>query len=162
VLSLRTQFLKHSRPSATTLNETRLQAARNSADALARKLKALQSTVFEQAQQLKEASIDKLKEEMVESWNAAQCEGQDDTVTAAFLETSEKIRDYRIHLKDDILKAQYSSTEIDEAKERLQRVKQIESCGSNDSHDGTDLVTIGPSSFIAEKFQKFWPSPHHV
>ena len=67
---------------------TILQSARCSAEALARKQKALQSnakfkssmTVFEQAQQLKEASIDQLKVEMIEAWEASQCEGQSDTV----------------------------------------------------------------------------------
>ena len=68
---------------------TILQSARCSAEALARKQKALQSnakfkssmTVFEQAQQLKEALIDKLKEEMEDAWRASECEGQADTVT---------------------------------------------------------------------------------
>jgi hypothetical protein len=97
-------------------------------------------TVFEQAQQLKEVSIDQLKEEMIEAWEASQCEGQSDTVTEAFLDTYEKIKSYRIHLKVDIVKARYSPTEIDEAKERLQRIKQIESHGSNDSEDTIPLM----------------------
>jgi hypothetical protein len=117
---------------------TILQAARCSAEALSRKQKALLSnaksktsmTVFEQAQQLKEASLDKLKDEMIASWKASQREGQDNTVSATFLDTYEQIRTYRLTLKDEVLTATYSPAEIDQAKERLQRIKQIESYGT--------------------------------
>ena len=127
---------------------TILQSARCSAEALARKQKALQSnakfkssmTVFEQAQQLKEALIDKLKEEMEDAWKASECKGQDHTVTESFLETYDQIKDYRISLIEDIVHARYSQPEIDQAKERLQRVKQIESHGSNDSEDTIPLM----------------------
>ena len=83
---------------------TILQSARCSAEALARKQKALQSnakvkssiSVFEQAQQLKEGCINTMTEEMEDAWRASETEGQSDSVTAAFLETYEQLKSYLI------------------------------------------------------------------
>jgi hypothetical protein len=56
------------------------------------------------------------------------------------LETYEQLKSYVIQLKEDVVRARYSKTEIDEAKDRLQRVKQIDELGSNDSEDTIPLM----------------------
>jgi uncharacterized membrane-anchored protein len=66
-----------------------------------------------------------------------------------------------IQLKEDVVRARYSKTEIDEAKDRLQRVKQIDELGSNDSEDTIPLM-LGKSAVIAEKFQELQQPPSYL
>ena len=127
---------------------TILQAARGSAEMMMRKQKALMHgakskstmTVFEQAQQMKEQSLSKLKSEMLEAWNAAQEPGISTAANQDFLETYEQIQAYRWQLKQDLRQADYTEEELTAATLRLEKIQRIEDRGGNSSESVIPLM----------------------
>ena len=63
------------------------------------------------------------------------------------MDTYNQIRFCRDALKDDIVSATYSPAEIDHAKERLHRIKIIESHGVNDSESEDTIPLMNKSGF---------------
>jgi hypothetical protein len=110
---------------------------------LARKQKTLMNgskskttmTVYEQAEQMKEMSLAKLKTEMLEAFEAAREPGIPETVRQQFLTTYEEIQAYRWQLKEDLRQADYTEEEISQATLRLEKIKTIEDRGGNASEN---------------------------
>jgi hypothetical protein len=77
---------------------------------------------------------------MEDAWAASQEPGSTSTQANQFRDTYETLRACREQLKEDILNDDYTTEEIDQAAFRLEKIKNIDSRGGNESEDCLPLM----------------------